>query len=148
MTSYSVNLPLKLQQEAEQWATRQGVPLEQFIVGAVAEKVASLRYQLNDPSFATITYRQGASGQTIAVICGTGIRVQTIAIAAHQWKLSAQQLAEEYGLTEAQVSDALGFYETHQTEIDSAIATEQAIEVANQEILVEARKLAQAKCLQ
>ena len=84
MTSYSVNLPLKLQQEAEQWANRQGVPLEQFILGAVAEKVASLRHQLNDPSFPTITYRQGASVQTVAVICGTGIRVQTIADAKRQ----------------------------------------------------------------
>jgi uncharacterized protein (DUF433 family) len=131
MTSYSVNLPLKLQQEAEQWATRQGVSLEQFILGAVAEKVAFLRHQLNDPSFPAITYRQGASGQRVAVIGGTGIRVQTIAIAAHQWKLSVEQLAEEYGLTEAQVSEALGFYGAHQNEIDSAIATEQEIEAAN-----------------
>ncbi|MCY7392394.1 MAG: hypothetical protein LH647_13205 [Leptolyngbyaceae cyanobacterium CAN_BIN12] len=45
--------------------------------------------------------------------------------------LSPNQLAEEYGLTEAQVSDALGFYAAHQTEIDRAIATEQAIEAAN-----------------
>ena len=42
------------------------------------------------------------------------------AIAAHQWELSPNQLAEEYGLTEAQVSDALGFYAAHQTEIDRA----------------------------
>ena len=131
MTSYSIKLPLKLQQEAEQWATRQGVPLDQFILSAVAEKVASLRYQLNDPSFPTIAYRQGASGQPVAVICGTGIRVQTIVVATHQWGMSAKQLAEEYGLTEAQVSDALGFYGAHQTEIDSAIATEEELEAAH-----------------
>ncbi len=131
MVSYSVNLPLQLQQEAEQWAASQGVPLDQFILWAVAEKVASLRYQLNDPTFPKITYRQGASGQTVAVINGTGIRVQTIAIAAHQWGLSPKQLAQEYGLTETQISDALDFYAMHQTEIDRAIATEQAIEAAN-----------------
>ncbi len=131
MTSYSVNLPLQLQQEAEQWAASQGVPLDQFILWAVAEKVASLRYQFNDPNFPKITYLQGASGQPIAVISGTRIRVQTIAIAAHQWGLSANQLAEEYELTEAQVSDALGFYAAHRTEIDRAIAAEQAIEAAN-----------------
>ena len=131
MVSYSVNLPLQLQQEAEQWAASQGVPLDQFILWAVAEKVASLRYQLNDPTFPKITYRQGASTQLVAVISGTGIRVQTIAIAAHQWGLSPKQLAEEYGLTETQVSDALNFYAMHQTEIDLAIATEQAIEAAN-----------------
>ena len=131
MADYTINLPLQLQQEAEQRAASQGVPLDQFILWAVAEKVASLRDQLNDPNFPKITYRQGASGQPVAVISGTGIRVQTIAIATHQWGLSLNQLAEEYGLTEAQVSDALGFYAAHQTEIDRAISTEQAIEVAN-----------------
>ena len=131
MASYSINLPLQLQQEAEQQAANQGVPLDQFILWAVAEKVASLRYQLNDPNFPKITYRQGASGQPFAVIRGTGIRVQTIAVAAQQWGRSPLQLAEEYEITEAQVSDALGFYAAHQTEIDKAIATEQAIEAAN-----------------
>jgi uncharacterized protein (DUF433 family) len=131
MVSHSINLPLQLQQEVEQWAASQGIPLEQFILWAVAEKVASLRNQLNDPTFPQITYRRGASGQPVAIISGTGIRVQTIAIATHQWGLSPSQLAEEYGLTEAQVSDALGFYAAHQTEIDKAIATEQAIEAAH-----------------
>jgi len=129
--SYSVNLPLQLQQEAEQWAASQGVPLDEFILWAVAEKVASLRYQLNDPTFTKISYRQGASGQPVAVISGTGIRVQTIAIAAYRWGLSSEQLAKEYGLTETQLSDALGFYQMYQTQIDRAIATEEAIEAAN-----------------
>ena len=62
---------------------------------------------------------------------GTRIRVQTIAIAANKWGLSPEQLGEEFGLTETQISDALGFYATHQTEIDRAIATEQAIEAAH-----------------
>ena len=131
MADFTINLPLQLQQEAEQRAASQGVPLDQFILWAVAEKVASLRYQLNDPNFPKITYRQGASGQPVAVIRGTGIRVQTIAIAAHQWGLSSTQLAEEYDLTEVQVNDALGFYAAHHTEIDRAIATEQAIKAAN-----------------
>ncbi|MEL6442123.1 MAG: DUF433 domain-containing protein [Cyanobacteria bacterium J06621_8] len=131
MADYTINLPLQLQQEAEQRAASQGIPLDQFILWALAEKVTSLRHQFNDQNFPQITYRQGASGNPVAIISGTGIRVQTIAIAVHQWKLSPQQLAEDYGLTEAQVSDALGFYAAHQTEIDSAIATEQVIEAAN-----------------
>ena len=131
MVSHSINLPLQLQQEVEQWAASQGISLEQFILWAVTEKVASLRNQLNDPTFPQITYRRGASGQPVAVISGTGIRVQTIAIATHQWGLSPSQLAEEYGLTEAQVSDALGFYAAHQTEIDRAITTEREIEAAH-----------------
>jgi uncharacterized protein (DUF433 family) len=131
MTAYSINLPLQLQQEAEQWAANQGIPLDQFILWAVAEKVATLRCQLNDPSFPNITYWQGASGQPVAVIRGTRIRVQTLAIAAHQWRLSPDQLAQEYGLTPAHINDALEFYAAHQTEIDSEIATEQAIEAAS-----------------
>jgi len=129
--SYSVNLPLQLQQEAEQWAASQGVPLDQFILWAVAEKVASLRYQLTDPTFPNICYRQGASGQPVAVISGTGIRVQTIAIAANKWGMSPEQLAQEYGLTETQLRDGLGFYQMYQAQIDRAIATEEAIEAAN-----------------
>ncbi len=84
MPSYLVNLPVQLQQEIEQWATSQGISLDQFILGAVAEKVASLRHQLNDPSFPLISYRIGSSGQKVPVVSGTGIRVQTLAIAAHQ----------------------------------------------------------------
>ncbi|NET56790.1 MAG: DUF433 domain-containing protein [Symploca sp. SIO2E6] len=63
--------------------------------------------------------------------CGTRIRVQTIAIAANQWGLSPEQLGEEYGLNATQISDALGFYAMHQTEIDRAIAAGQAMEAAN-----------------
>ena len=44
MADYTINLPLQLQQEAEQRAASQGVPLDQFILWAVAEKVASLRH--------------------------------------------------------------------------------------------------------
>jgi hypothetical protein len=84
MTSYPVILPVQLQQEAEQWATQQGLSLDQFILWAVAEKVASLRHQPNDPTFPWITYHRGSSGQPIPVVSGTGIRVQTLAIATYQ----------------------------------------------------------------
>ncbi|MEH2088828.1 DUF433 domain-containing protein [Nostoc sp.] len=130
MPSYLVNLPVQLQQEIEQWATSQGISLDEFILWAVAEKVASLRHQLNDPSFPLISYRIGSSGQKVPVVSGTGIRVQTLAIAAHQWGWSCEQIVQQYGITEAQINDALGFYTAHRTEIDEAIATEQAIETA------------------
>jgi uncharacterized protein (DUF433 family) len=130
MASYSVNLPLQLQEEVEKCAMSQGIPPDQFILWAVAEKVAVLQHQFHDPSFPHITYRNGASGSPVAVIRGTGIRVQTIAIATHQWGMSPKQLAAEYGLTETQINNALLFYTAHQTEIDSAIATEQEIEAA------------------
>jgi len=128
MASYSVNLPLQLQEEVEKCARGQGIPPDQFILWAVAEKVAVLQHQFHDRSFPHITYRTGASGSPVAVIRGTRIRVQTIAIATHQWGMSPQQLAEEYGLTEAQINDALLFYTAHQTEIDRAIAAEQEME--------------------
>ena len=130
MPSYLVNLPVQLQQEIEQWATSQGISLDQFILWEVAEKVASLRHQLNDSSFPLISYRIGSSGQKIPVVSGTGIRVQTLAIAAHQWGWSCEQIVQQYGITEAQINDALGFYTAHRTEIDEAIAIEQAIETA------------------
>jgi uncharacterized protein (DUF433 family) len=131
MAPYPVNLPLQLQREVEQCAMRQGVSLDQFILWAITEKVATLQHQFYDPAFPHITYRQGASGQPVAIIRGTGIRVQTIAIAAQRWGMTPNQIAEEYGITEAQITDALGFYNSHQTEIDRAIADEQAIEAAN-----------------
>jgi uncharacterized protein (DUF433 family) len=130
MAFYSVNLPVQLQQEAKQWATSQGLSLDQFILWAVAEKVASLRHQLNDPTFPWITYRRGSDNQPVPIISGTGIRVQTLAIAAHQWGWSRDRIAEEYGLTETQINDAMGFYAAHRTEIDGAIATEHTTLVA------------------
>ena len=51
MSHYSLNLPHRLQQEAEQWAARQGVSLDQFILWAVAEKVGECKQQLDDPAF-------------------------------------------------------------------------------------------------
>jgi uncharacterized protein (DUF433 family) len=66
----------------------------------------------------------------VPVVVGTGIRVQTIAIAAHQWGLSKEQLAEEYNLSAAQIDDALAFYAANQAEMDGAIGLESAIEAS------------------
>jgi uncharacterized protein (DUF433 family) len=127
MSRYSLNLPADLKLEAEELASNQGVSLNQFILWAVAEKVGSLRLTLNDPEFPLITYRRGASGQPTPVLRGTGIRVQTIAIAAHDWKMSPAEIAEDYDLTDLQVKQALAFYDAHRTEIEAAIAAEQML---------------------
>jgi uncharacterized protein (DUF433 family) len=128
MARYPLNLPIQLKQDAEKWASNQGVSLNQFILWAVAEKVGDLRQRLDDPAFPLITYRQGAAGQPTPIIRSTGIRVQTIVIAAQQWELTPSQIAAEYGLTKAQVHDALAFYQAHHAEIDAAIQAEQALE--------------------
>ena len=84
MARYPLNLPQQLKQEAETWARAQGVSLNQFILWATAEKVGSLNQQIDDPAFPQITYRRGASGIPMPVLRGTGLRVQTIAIAHEQ----------------------------------------------------------------
>jgi len=43
MTPYTLSLPLKLQQEAEKLAALQGISLDEFILRAVAKKVAALK---------------------------------------------------------------------------------------------------------
>jgi uncharacterized protein (DUF433 family) len=131
MARYSLSLPTQLKQQAEKWAAEQGISLNQFVLWSVAEKVGALSQQLDDPAFPLITYRRGASGQPVPVLRGTGIRVQTVVVAAQQWALSPAQISAEYDLTEAQVNDALAFYAAHRTEIDAAIATEQSLEKAS-----------------
>ncbi|MBL7183758.1 MAG: DUF433 domain-containing protein [Anaerolineae bacterium] len=130
MARYPLNLPTQLKREAEQWAANQSVSLNQFILWAVAEKVGALGQSLDDPAFPHVTYRRGAAGQPVPVVRGTGIRVQTIVVAAHQWGLTPAQIATEYGLAKAQVNDALAFYDAHRAEIDVAIAAEQIMEEA------------------
>ena len=49
-------------------------------------------------------------------------------MAAQAWGPSPAQIAAEYDLTEAQVKDALAFYEAHRQEIDASIAAEQVLE--------------------
>ncbi len=54
MAKYSFNLPSQLKQEAEKWAENQGVSLDEFILWAVAEKVAVLKEQLGRQTFHNI----------------------------------------------------------------------------------------------
>lgn len=128
MARYPLNLPTQLKQEAEQYADTQGVSLNQFILWAVSEKVGSLKQQLDDPDFPLVTYRRSGAGQPTAVLRGTGLRVQTVVLAVRQWYMSQAQIAEEYGIGEAQVREALAFYAAHRQEIDANIAAEQAQE--------------------
>ena len=127
MTRYALNLPESLKREAEELASQQGVSLNQFIMWSVSEKVASLRRQLDDPKFAGITYRRGASGWVTPVIHGTGIRVQTIAVDIQQGK-TPEQIAEEYELEVKKIKEAQAFYEAHRPEIDANIRYENSLE--------------------
>jgi uncharacterized protein (DUF433 family) len=129
MGRYALSLPAQLKHDAEKWASRQGVSLNQFILWAVAEKVGALNQQLDEPAFPRITYRHGASGDPVPVLRGTGIRVQTIVVAAKHWEMKPPQIAAYYGISEAQVDEALAFYAVHSQEIDSSIAMEETLEV-------------------
>jgi uncharacterized protein (DUF433 family) len=131
MGRYPLSLPAQLKREAEAWAAAQGVSLNQFIMWAVAEKVGELRRDLDDPAFPLVTYRRGAAGTPTPVIRGTGVRVQTVVIAAEQWEMTSAQIAGEYELAEPQVSEALAFYEAHREEIDQAIQAEVVLERAD-----------------
>lgn len=126
MTRYALNLPNRLKRDAERLAKEQGVSLNQFILWSVAEKVGGLLQELDDANFPNVTYRRGASGSLSPVLRGTGIRVQTIVIATES--RSPKEIAEDYDLTEAQVQEALNFYEAHRAEIDAFIQVEAALE--------------------
>ena len=93
---------------------------------AKAEKMGGLLQGLDDYEFSEITYRRGASGSFAPVLRGTGMRVQTIIMAAQN--NSPAEIAEEYDLTQSQVREALGFYEVHRAEIDASIQAEAALE--------------------
>ena len=131
MSRYPLNLPMQLKQEAEIWAAEQGISLNQFIMWAVAEKVAELRQNLDDPAFPQVTYRRGTSGTPTPVLRGVGVRVQTIVIAAERWQMSPEHIAAEYGLELAQVEAALRFYAAHRAEIAAALAVEETLERAH-----------------
>jgi uncharacterized protein (DUF433 family) len=128
MARYALNLPAQLKQEAESWATAQGTSLNQFILWAVAEKVGALKHQLDDPAFPHLTYRRGASGSPMAVLRGTGLRVQTVVVAAQTWGLAPAAIAAEYNLPVAEVEEALAFAAAHHEEIAAALAAEDAQE--------------------
>jgi uncharacterized protein (DUF433 family) len=127
MTRYMLKLPDVLKRDAELLAKEQGVSLNQFILWSVAEKVgALLQGERDDPNFPDVIYRRGASGTLSPVLRGTGIRVQTIVIAADS--TSPTEIAEDYDLTVAQVQEALNFYKVHRAEIDVFIQAEAALE--------------------
>lgn len=109
MARYPLSLPAHLKQDAETLAASQGMSLIQFVLWAVAEKVGDLRGQLSDPAFPRIIYRRGASGQPRPVLRGANLRVQTIATASTHWGLSLAQIAEEYGISQMLVEEALPF---------------------------------------
>jgi len=131
MARYPLNLPLDLKKEAEEWAARQKVSLNQFILWAVAEKVGALRQGLDDPEYPLVTYQRGAAGIPTPVIRGTGVRVQTVVIADQDWVLTPEQISDELGLRPDQVSEARAFYKAHQVEIDAAIQHERTLESDN-----------------
>ena len=112
-------------------ATLQGISFDQFILWAVAEKVATLKQRNDDRAFPEITYVRGASGELVPVLRCTRLRVQTVVIAAQKWGFSPNQIAAEYDLSEAQVNDVFAFYAAHSQEIDASIAAERIIEAAN-----------------
>lgn len=126
MTRYALNLPNELKRDAERLARQQGVSLNQFILWSVAEKVGGLMQGLDDPDYPGITYRRGASGTVAPILRGTGIRVQTIILAARDQ--TPAEIAEEYDLPPSQVQEAMGFYKVHRAEIDAHIQAEAALE--------------------
>ena len=127
MTRYALNLPVYLKQEAEEWATRQGISLNQFIMWSVADKVASLRQSVDDPKFPGVTYRRDDSGSVTPVLRGSGLRVQTLVVDTLHG-LTPTQIAAEYDLEPGRVAEALAFYAAHTAEIDANIQAEQALE--------------------
>jgi uncharacterized protein (DUF433 family) len=134
MTRYALNLPVDLKREAEEMAKKQGVSLNQFIMWSVAEKVVSMRNQLDDPKFPLITYVRGSvSDYPLPVIRGTRIRVQTVAMAVNKHKENPEEFAENYGIGVTQVREALGFYDAHKKEIDENIEYEEDLERQHKE---------------
>lgn len=130
MARYPLNLPTSLKHEAERLASSQGVSLNQFILWAVAEKVGSLSQSLDDPAFPNVTYRRGLGGPR-PVIRGTGIGVTTIAVAAGNWGMTPEEIADQWGVSVEQVTGALAFYSAHRAEIDAALDAERAMEEAH-----------------
>ena len=125
MARYPLNLPRQLKHEAEAWAKKQGISLNQFILWATAEKVGSLNQQLDDLEFPQITYRRGTSGIPVPVLRGTGLRVQTIAIANESWGMAPGEIAEEFGLAQRQIEEALAYFDAHRAEIMGHIDREE-----------------------
>ena len=125
---YSLNLPVDLKQEAEQIAQQQKISLNQLILWSLTEKVTSLKGNLNDPEFPSISYKRNSTNQLVPIVRGKGIRVQTIVIASTKWKESVTDICKQYDLTKKMVEDALGFYAAHKTLVDGLIAENELLE--------------------
>ncbi|NEQ25336.1 MAG: DUF433 domain-containing protein [Microcoleus sp. SIO2G3] len=91
----------------------------------------SLNQQPEDSAFPCITYRRSVSGQSVPILCGTNLRVQTVVIASQKWGLSPDEIAVEYDLSDVQVNDALAYYNAHRSQIDNEIAAEQVLEAVH-----------------
>ena len=128
MSRYPLNLPSDLKKEAQSWAERQGISLNQFILWSVAEKVGELLQALDDPNFPGVTYRRAASGQPVPMVRGKGIRVRTIVQACQAWGMSPTEAAQEYDLEEPRVKECLAFYEAHRAEVDASLQAEEILE--------------------
>jgi uncharacterized protein (DUF433 family) len=87
-----------------------------------------MKQQLDDPNFPTITYRRGASGWVTPVLRGTGVRVQTVAVAVEKLKIKPEEFARQYNLDISQVREAIQFYHAHRAEIDANIRYESDLE--------------------
>jgi uncharacterized protein (DUF433 family) len=79
-------------------------------------------------AFPEIAMRLGASSIPTPIIKGTNIRVQTIVISHFNWEQSPSEIANEYDLTQTQVSSALAYYEAYRIEIDAGIKAEEDLE--------------------
>ncbi len=123
----TLDLPPELEQRLAKEAAQHGLSVEAMTL----QLLAKFFHQVTDTTFPHVAYRQGASGQPVPLVTGRGIRVQTLAIALHQWGLTKEQLAEEYNLSIPQIEDALAFYAENQAEIDGAMALEAAIEASH-----------------
>jgi uncharacterized protein (DUF433 family) len=128
---YSLNLPIDLKHEAEELADQQGVSLNQLILWSLAEKVSALKSKLDDPNFPGITFKLDSSNQPVPVIKGKGIRVQTVVVAHHNWNESIEDIAAQYELPQRSIKEALSFYDTHKTAIDSLIQSNDEISPVN-----------------
>jgi uncharacterized protein (DUF433 family) len=79
----------------------------------------------------------GATGPT-ARIAGRGVKVRMVAV-WHEWLgMSADEIADQYGLTLAEVHAALAYYHDHREEIDAQIR-------AGRELAEELRKRTPSK---
>ena len=122
----------ELQNQVLQLSLQERWQLVQQILASIQRETASSARTLSkDSTFQHIHYRTGSSGEASPTIKGTRIRVQTIAISARQWNWEPEKIAEEYDLSEAQVTEALRFYELHSTEIEAAISAEAAFAAAH-----------------